>query len=84
MGWDWDWMDLRVGGGIEHLTVPIIALSSQTARIQRIIRAQTRKSTKYKVQTILFKLINCVGILRNGGANPSMNVRFCEVPATIL
>ena len=44
----------------------------------------TRKSTKYKVQTILFKLINCVGILRNGGANPSMNVRFCEVPATIL
>ena len=24
MGWDWDGMDLRVGRGIEHLTVLII------------------------------------------------------------
>ena len=25
LGWDWDgWMDLRVGGGIEHLTVLIM------------------------------------------------------------
>ena len=37
LGWDgWDWMDLRVGGGIEHLTVLIIE-EKKTKKIIRII-----------------------------------------------